>query len=156
MARQHTSGDGTEKTQVFKVVKQIEASVAIIEDPLGCGNSTYMLLKRHDHDRTCKGWCLPGGSIEPGETPEQAVVREVKEETGLTVGIRRKLFREKATVNGIPFLIHAFITFVKCGEICDFPSEEHDSMIILDTVPNLPGIGALTLRAIKEHLWLPR
>lgn len=28
-------------------------------------------------------WVFPGGGIEEGETPEEAVVREVKEETGL-------------------------------------------------------------------------
>ncbi|MCZ6782037.1 MAG: NUDIX hydrolase [Proteobacteria bacterium] len=35
------------------------------------------------------GWELPGGAPESGETPEQAVVREVREETGLDVAIER-------------------------------------------------------------------
>jgi 8-oxo-dGTP pyrophosphatase MutT (NUDIX family) len=32
-----------------------------------------------------EGWSLPAGAIEPGESPEQAIVREVLEETGLVV-----------------------------------------------------------------------
>ncbi|HEV7320038.1 MAG TPA: NUDIX domain-containing protein [Ensifer sp.] len=30
-----------------------------------------------------EGWSLPAGAIEPGETPDEAVMREVMEETGL-------------------------------------------------------------------------
>jgi 8-oxo-dGTP pyrophosphatase MutT (NUDIX family) len=32
-----------------------------------------------------EGWSLPAGAIEPGETPGQAICREVREETGLVV-----------------------------------------------------------------------
>lgn len=32
-----------------------------------------------------EGWSLPAGAIEPGETPQEAIIRETREETGLLV-----------------------------------------------------------------------
>ena len=46
--------------------------------------SKIALIKRGNEPARGK-WTIPGGLIELGESPEQAVVRETKEETGLDV-----------------------------------------------------------------------
>lgn len=50
-------------------------------------------------------WALPGGRVDPGETVEQTVVREIKEETGLEVEIARKLgeYHEQGVQDGIEY-----------------------------------------------------
>lgn len=46
----------------------------------------FLLLKRSENSHTNPGkWDLPGGKLGPGETLEDAVVREVWEETGISI-----------------------------------------------------------------------
>ncbi len=44
-----------------------------------------ILLEKRGNDPGRGKWSVPGGLIDLGETPEQSVLREVLEETGLTV-----------------------------------------------------------------------
>lgn len=57
---------------------------AIILDP---PRSNILLTRRTDNGR----WCLPGGAMDAGESLEECCVREVWEETGLTVRVVRLL-----------------------------------------------------------------
>jgi 8-oxo-dGTP diphosphatase len=53
---------------------------AVIQDQAG-----RLLLIRRRNEPGAGLWSLPGGRIEPGESDQQAIVREVREETSLVV-----------------------------------------------------------------------
>lgn len=50
-----------------------------------------LLLVKRSVEPKIGYWCLPGGFIELGEAPDQAALRELKEETGLSGKIDRLL-----------------------------------------------------------------
>ena len=50
-----------------------------------------LLLTRRDKDPGKGLWSIPGGVVEVGETKEQAILREVEEETGIKVEVREMI-----------------------------------------------------------------
>lgn len=44
-----------------------------------------ILAAQRDHGELAGGWEFPGGKVEPGETPIEACIREVKEEIDVTI-----------------------------------------------------------------------
>jgi 8-oxo-dGTP diphosphatase len=62
-------------------------------------------------------WTFPKGKLEPGETEEQAALREVHEETGLDVELGRELgFVSYTDPRGRPKTVHYWLMGVRGGE----------------------------------------
>lgn len=61
---------------------------AFIEDADG----KILILKRAPDDEYGDMWCLPGGKVDYGQTAEEAIIREVEEETSLECTSAQFLF----------------------------------------------------------------
>jgi 8-oxo-dGTP diphosphatase len=109
---------------------------AIIFDDTAIANQKRVLLC---HRRDLNLWNLPGGGVESGELPNEAVIREVEEETGLQVAIER-LVGVYGKVYKRDELVFAFVCRVVGGEI--YLTDEADECkyfaineIPVDTIP---------------------
>lgn len=92
-----------------------------------------LLIKRRD----IPVWVLPGGGIEAQETPEEAVVREVYEETGLSVQIVRKV-AEYLPVNKLTQLTHLFECSIVQGDLQTGNETKEIGFFLLSNLPLLP------------------
>lgn len=86
----------------------LPAAIGII---LNNEQTEVLLVKRAD----VPVWVLPGGGVEPGEAPEAALVRELKEETGFEVDIVRKC-AEYSPVNALAAPTHVYLCLIRSGK----------------------------------------
>lgn len=62
------------------------------------------------------GWEFPGGKIEPGETPEQAIAREIQEELAATIEVKEKIGTVEYDYPAFHLTMHCFWATLKDGE----------------------------------------
>ena len=99
-----------------KRVEEISAGGLVVDKSGAMG----LLIGRIDkRGRTL--WSLPKGHIEPGESPEEAALREVLEETGIKSSITRSLgvidFWFMAEGKRIHKTVHHFLFAEKSGDL---------------------------------------
>ena len=100
-------------------------------------------------------WTLPGGRVEPDETPEQAARREIEEELGLRVEALSPL-TQLTVGTPVAWRLQVFVAPVGDGEIR--PSDEiggwqwHGRDLgRLTTTPGLAGVVGLALDEIESE-----
>lgn len=99
------------------------------------------------------GWEFPGGKIEPGESPENAIVREIKEELDTEVEVIRLLDTVEYDYPNFHLSMDCFICKIKSG---DLTLKEHEAAKWLTketlySVDWLPADRGL-IKEIEEYL----
>ena len=103
-----------------------------------------------------RGWCIPGGRLEPGESPEQAAHREVYEEIGGAVGplhlIGHYLLMEIETANAQ--LIPTYVATVQAlGPLPPGTESQGLRTFSPEEVPNVYFIWDPLIAAVFALAW---
>lgn len=132
-------------------MKQITVSGAII---LRENNGTKELLSTQRGYGDYKGgWEIPGGKIEPGETPEQCIVREIQEELQTTVHPVRELGVVDYDYPTFHLTMHCILCTIVSGDL-KLLEHEASRWLTRETLHSVDWLPAdqLILNKIEEIL----
>ncbi len=90
-------------------------------------NGTLLFLKRHSSKPQGETWGVPGGKLEKGEKPREAIIREVREEVGLDVSQNQlqHLGQLYIRLPHVDYIFHMFYFPFAILPIVNLALEEH-------------------------------
>jgi 8-oxo-dGTP pyrophosphatase MutT (NUDIX family) len=99
----------------------------------------FLLLKRSQHKPHGNRWGLPAGKVDGDETPLEAIVREVREETGISVNPFecRALPSLWVEHEGFSFRYHSFMVTLPSIPSIELNTEEHSDYTWVTAVESL-------------------
>ncbi len=89
---------------------------------IDCGR--LLAARRTDPPALAGGWEFPGGKVEPGESDEQALVRECREELGVEIGLRERVGGDWPLMPGVT--LRVWLADLVSGT--PEPIEDHDAV----------------------------
>lgn len=93
-------------------MKHIEvAAAAIIND------GKVFCAQRGNKGELAGKWEFPGGKLEAGEQPEQALAREIREELGIDIAVGQHIATVEHTYQSFSITMHAFLCTIRSGTI---------------------------------------
>lgn len=130
-----------------KDMKTVKVVVAIIT------HDNRIFATQRGYGEFKDGWEFPGGKIEPGETPQQALAREIKEELDTEIEVGDYLETVEYDYPTFHLSMDCFFCTIKSGELV---LKEHEAAKwltaeTLDSVDWLPADRGL-IETIKRNM----
>lgn len=116
-------------------IKTIEVVAAIIRH----GDKVFATQRGYGEFKG--GWEFPGGKMEPGETPPQALIREIKEELDTEIEVGELIETVEYDYPKFHLTMHCFICTVKSGHLV---LKEHEAAkwLTKDTLDSVDWLPA--------------
>ena len=116
-------------------MKTIEVVAAIIT------HNDQIFATQRGYGEFKDGWEFPGGKMEPGETPQQALMREIREELDTEIEVGSLVETVEYDYPNFHLTMHCFLCTIRSGELV---LKEHEAAkwltrAELDSVDWLPA-----------------